>query len=195
MPGSLLSNAIMAALHSGIPTIPNTDVAGKMALLADTIADYLDPPGTPHEFAGSVVPAGWLLCNGQAVSRATYPKVFAALGIVWGAGNGSTTFNLPDLVGAAPAGVGTSTGYTQNETIALGTKYNDQIQGHRHAPLAEGNFVKSTGNNAAGGSGVSVATTDVTTGDPVTDTVNGTPRTGTVTRGKRVGVNFIIRAV
>lgn len=51
-------------------------------------------------FAGSTAPAGWLICDGSAVSRTTYADLFAAIGTTYGAGDGSTTFNLPDFSGA-----------------------------------------------------------------------------------------------
>jgi len=59
------------------------------------------PPGVVLPFAGTSAPAGFLLCGGQAVSRATYAALFAAIGTTFGAGDGSTTFNLPDLRGRA----------------------------------------------------------------------------------------------
>lgn len=67
------------------------------------------PVGVVQAFAGSTTPAGWLLCDGSAVSRTTYAKLFAVIGTTYGAGDGSTTFNLPDLVdkfveGSATAG-------------------------------------------------------------------------------------------
>lgn len=57
------------------------------------------PAGAVNAFAGEVAPAGWLKCNGAAVSRTAYPALFAYLGTRWGVGDGSTTFNLPDLRG------------------------------------------------------------------------------------------------
>jgi microcystin-dependent protein len=59
------------------------------------------PAGTLVPFAGATAPNEWLLCYGQAISRATYAALFAAIGTAWGAGDGSTTFNLPDLRGRA----------------------------------------------------------------------------------------------
>jgi microcystin-dependent protein len=56
------------------------------------------------DFAGAAAPAGWLLCNGSAVSRTTYAALFAAISTVYGVGDGSTTFNLPDLGGRVTAG-------------------------------------------------------------------------------------------
>jgi len=54
--------------------------------------------------------AGWLKCDGRAVSRATYGDLFLTIGITFGAGNGTTTFNLPDAQGRVLGGVGTGTG-------------------------------------------------------------------------------------
>ena len=64
------------------------------------------PPGMTGHYAGEIIPPGWLLCDGSAVSRATYPDLFAAIGTTFGVGNGTTTFNLPPagrtLVAQAP---------------------------------------------------------------------------------------------
>jgi len=61
-------------------------------------------PGLILPFGGSVSPDGWLLCHGQAVSRSAYPGLFDVIGTTFGAGDGSTTFNTPDLRGRAVAG-------------------------------------------------------------------------------------------
>jgi microcystin-dependent protein len=63
------------------------------------------PVGVVSAFAGVSAPVGWLMCAGQAVSRSDYSALFTALGTTYGAGDGSTTFNLPDLRGRVPAGV------------------------------------------------------------------------------------------
>ena len=55
------------------------------------------PTGSVLTFAGSSIPSGFLLCNGAAISRTTYANLFAAIGTMYGAGDGATTFNLPDL--------------------------------------------------------------------------------------------------
>jgi len=70
------------------------------------------PPGILADFAGTAVPAGWLACDGSAVSRTTYAELFNAIGETWGAGDGSTTFNVPDFrrrvaVGSGGTGSGT----------------------------------------------------------------------------------------
>jgi len=66
------------------------------------------PAGVIEAFAGSVAPSGYLFCDGSAVSRTTYAALFAAIGSGYGAGDGSTTFNLPDLQGRIPVGLGTN---------------------------------------------------------------------------------------
>lgn len=62
------------------------------------------PVGAVIDFAGSSAPSTWMFAYGQAVSRTTYPVLFAAIGTTYGNGNGSTTFNLPDLRGRVIAG-------------------------------------------------------------------------------------------
>lgn len=150
------------------------------------------PLATITPYAASTLPTGWLLCDGSAVSRTTYADLFAIVSTTWGTGDGATTFNLPDLRGAAPAGVGTSTGYTSNETVALGTKYDDQFQDHGIS-LPQG---------SSGGLTYRIDTTasanaslNENLGTDLQDNGSGTPRVGLVTKGKTVGVNFIIKAL
>lgn len=86
-------------------------------------------------FAGATLPAGWLWCDGSAVSRSTYASLFATLGTGYGAGDGSTTFNLPDLRGRLPLGkdnmdnsVGTGGG-TASRVTTLGSGINSVVLG------------------------------------------------------------------
>lgn len=74
------------------------------------------PTATVLPFAGTAAPNGFLFANGAAVSRSTYPDLFAAFGTAYGTGNGSTTFNLPDLRGKVPNGIDSS----QTEFTPLG---------------------------------------------------------------------------
>lgn len=62
------------------------------------------PAGVVMPFAGSTSPDGWLLCYGQAISRTDYATLFSVLGTTYGTGDGSTTFNLPDMRGRIAAG-------------------------------------------------------------------------------------------
>lgn len=68
------------------------------------------PSGMIMPCAHATVPDDWLMCNGQEVSRTDYADLFAAIGIVYGAGNGTTTFNVPDLRAKFIVGVGTFAG-------------------------------------------------------------------------------------
>jgi microcystin-dependent protein len=89
------------------------------------------PTGTVTAFAGSTAPSGYLLCDGQAISRTTYSTLFTEIGTTYGAGDGSTTFNLPDLRGIFVRGAGSQTiesvtysgtlGTTQGQATALPT--------------------------------------------------------------------------
>jgi microcystin-dependent protein len=79
------------------------------------------PAGAMMPYAGSAAPSGWLLCYGQAVSRATYAALWAALGTTYGSGDGSTTFNLPDLRGRVAAGVDNMGGSAANRITSGGS--------------------------------------------------------------------------
>lgn len=65
-----------------------------------------EPIGSIKMYGGAAAPSGWLKCDGSAVSRTTYNKLFEAIGTAYGAGDGSTTFNLPDLTDRMPIGAG-----------------------------------------------------------------------------------------
>ena len=73
-------------------------------------------------FAGTTAPEGYLMCDGAAVSRTTYATLFGVIGTTFGAGDGSTTFNVPDLSGRVPLGVSSthllgSTGGSETVTL------------------------------------------------------------------------------
>ena len=62
------------------------------------------PVGVIFDFSGATAPGGFFFCYGQSISRVTYSALFAAIGTIYGTGDGSTTFNLPDLRGRVVAG-------------------------------------------------------------------------------------------
>lgn len=76
-----------------------------ISLLQDTLL----PIGTIMQFGGSAAPTDFLLCQGQAVSRDTYADLFAIIGSSYGNGNGTTTFNVPDLQSRVPVGLSSET--------------------------------------------------------------------------------------
>ena len=90
--GTGASTASEARNNLGLDNIV-TSVNGKNG---DVVVDIL-PVGTIIPFSGNTVPTGYLTCNGAAVSRTTYADLFAVIGTTYGSGNGSTTFNLPNL--------------------------------------------------------------------------------------------------
>lgn len=75
--------------------------SGAWLLLNPTIGQEV---GTIKPWPSDTAPSGWLFCTGAAVSRTTFAALFAIIGTTYGAGDGSTTFNLPDLRGRAPFG-------------------------------------------------------------------------------------------
>lgn len=76
------------------------------------------PVGGYIPYAGATAPNGWLLCDGSQVSRVDYKTLFDSIGTTWGAGDGSTTFNVPDIRGRAPIGAGTGSGLTARTLAA-----------------------------------------------------------------------------
>lgn len=86
------------------PKLARADLLAAVQALNAMIQNGGVPTGSVQAFAGATAPTGWLLSYGQAVSRSTYSDLFAVIGTTYGAGDGSTTFNLPDLRGRAVAG-------------------------------------------------------------------------------------------
>lgn len=64
----------------------------------------LCPIGAVFDFTADTIPSGWFLCYGQAISRVTYSELFGVIGVLYGAGDGSSTYNLPDCRGRLAAG-------------------------------------------------------------------------------------------
>lgn len=79
------------------------------------------PSGSLVAYAGSSAPAGWLLCDGSAVSRSTYASLFTAIGTTFGTGDGSTTFNIPDARGRVLAGKDNMGGTAANRLTSGGS--------------------------------------------------------------------------
>ena len=106
---AILLNAV-GGWYQAPPALVGVDMVCRVTYHAGTGAYRIIrdqggvPTGTPLPFGGTTAPAGYLLCFGQAISRTDYAGLFAAVGTVHGAGNGSTTFNVPDLRGRVAAG-------------------------------------------------------------------------------------------
>ena len=168
------------------------------------------PAGLIAPFPMAVCPTGWLEANGSAVSRSTYAGLFGAISTIYGSGNGSTTFNLPDYRGLFLRGWDHSAGNDPDAASRtnrgdgttgdnIGTKQTDAFQGFYTKPLdtsydtfwvssptgSLGNWPGSTGWGGIGG----VART---WGAPVSDGTHGTPRTANETRAKNINVTYCI---
>jgi hypothetical protein len=196
-PASLASRTA-TTLRAGIVELAdNTETqAGASSNLAVTPASLASaaalfvPPGAVLPFAMNVVPSGWLAANGAAVSRTLYPALFAAIGTLYGAGDGSTTFALPDLRGYFVRGSGTNSDGTAAGTF--GAKQADAFQGHYHAPTK---FNIITGNGTiptTGAIGVSYGAGESGVGAPA-EGLNGTPRTANETRPKNIALLYCIK--
>jgi microcystin-dependent protein len=78
---------------------------GRTSVAVETVlVGSVHPSGSLIAFAGVNAPDGWLLCHGQELNRSEYSSLFLALETTYGVGNGSTTFNIPDLRGRVAAG-------------------------------------------------------------------------------------------
>ncbi len=88
------------------------------------------PPGKTAHFAMSTPPLGWLKANGAAVSRTAYAALFAAIGTMYGAGDGSTTFNLPDMRGEFVRGWDDGRGVDSGRVF--GSAQADELRSHAH---------------------------------------------------------------
>ena len=107
--GQQINSTYIKGLSVSGKTITYTKGDGATGTITIQDTAYTHPIGTVQMFAGKTIPAGWLLCNGADISRTTYSALYNVIGTTYGAGNGSTTFALPNLIdrvvqGAATAG-------------------------------------------------------------------------------------------
>jgi|TARA_R100000278_G_scaffold535_2_gene1247 microcystin-dependent protein len=96
------------------------------------------PVGSVFNLATTTVPTGFLECNGAAISRSTYASLFATISTTWGSGDGSSTFNLPDLRGQFVRGWDNSAGVDSGRSFA--SSQSDQNKSHNHSITDSGHF-------------------------------------------------------
>ena len=135
---SQITTAKIADANVTTPKIADANVTtAKIANGAVTSAKLgndivLVPAGAIMPFAMNSAPTGWLPADGTAVSRSTYAALFSAIGTTHGSGDGSTTFNLPDLRGIFIRGASNQTISGITYSAIFGTKQTDDFKAHTH---------------------------------------------------------------
>jgi len=193
--------------YSQLPSSPYSEVAHNATLF---------PAGMIMAFAGPAenIPAGWLLCDGSEVSRSTYSNLYNAIGVSWGTGNNTTTFNLPDLRGMFLRGVagsdlsgdpdanirvsrydnggntGNNVGSYQGDAIRNITGTMSPVRGEQANPSvhATSGVFESTNTNVNGG-----ARTETRGASTVTFDASRVVPVGSDNRPKNVYVTYIIK--
>jgi microcystin-dependent protein len=102
----------------------------ELKAVSDSVSSAV-PSGAVFYFAMTSAPTGYLSCDGSAVSRTTYADLYTAIGDTFGAGDGSTTFNLPDLRGEFVRGYN-SAGSGKDSGRSFGSQQDDAITEHNH---------------------------------------------------------------
>jgi len=111
------------------------DVSGSLNVTSKIMINSISiapPVGSVMAYIVSSIPDGWLICNGSAVSRAIYAGLFHAIGVTFGLGDATTTFNLPDYRGAFLRGTGKNGGTGIYEGLAVDISQNHATQTHTH---------------------------------------------------------------
>lgn len=181
---------------NGDEVVPVENAAGTFGTSINDIKDFavsglaLSPIGSVISFASSSAPAGYLECDGSSISRTTYADLFAVISTTWGVGDGSTTFNIPDLRGEFIRGFDNGRGIDVGRSFA--SSQGDAFQGHYHNMQAN----NSSGSAGNGGSYTTQAITNTRTNlitAPITDGTNGTPRTAAETRPRNFAILYCIK--
>lgn len=190
-----------------------TSTLGTAVITSETVGNIVStgtatfvnvpPIGSVLMYGAATAPPGWILCDGTAINRTTYASLFAIISTTYGAGNGSTTFNVPDFRGVFPKGHGTTNraaGKDANDNYyvgTIGTYTQDKLQGHKHSMAGNtggtAQYVAPNGAFAATGAGTALQYYTLAVSFPTADGDNGTPRTGGTTEPQSLGINFIIK--
>jgi microcystin-dependent protein len=201
----------VVALATNAQTQTGTDTTRAVtpASLASAASLFV-PPGAVLPFAMAVTPSGWLAANGAAVSRTLYPALFAAIGTLYGVGNGNTTFNVPDLRGYFVRGSGKNLDNT--ESGAFGQKQAGDFDSHTHTgssasagahthsfTLTSGagdttqGLANGSGSSSNAESGVTQAASTTGSAGAHTHTITIASTGGTETRPKNIALLYCIK--
>jgi microcystin-dependent protein len=208
--GSVVANAVYFATYRS---------ASNQWIIVNGVSAI--PAGSVIAYGGATAPNGWLLCDGSAISRTTYAALFAAVSTTYGAGDGSTTFNVPDLRGRVIAGQddmgGSSANRLTNQTGGLDgdtlgatggsethTLTSAQMPAHTHtATVTDPGHTHTTptndGGSRADGASVTPTNSDGVTGNATTGITVANSSTGGDGAHNNVQptliLNYIIRAI
>ncbi len=171
--------------------VSNTVVDNAITPAKVALGYGLVPTGSIVAYASATPPAGWLVCDGSALSRSAYSALFLAIGTTWGIGDGVSTFSLPDFRGRAPIGAGQGAGLsnrplgqTIGEETHILTVPEMPSHSHLYGKGSPGIDVDNTGSTR-----VALFTTDGT-GQTVSPTGGGGPHNN---MQPSAAVNFIIK--
>jgi phage-related tail fiber protein len=187
-----MGSLVLAGDTSGSVTVAVPAVAGTntVTIPAATGTVMLSVSGMVANFAMNTAPSGWLAADGTAVSRTTYASLFSAIGTTFGVGDGSTTFNLPNLGGQFTRNW--ISGQTTDSGRVFGSSQTDAFQGHKHA--SDGvNYMTDQPTGSGSSSGGGARFQQVGIGNPTTDGTNGVPRTATETRPTNIALLACIK--
>jgi phage-related tail fiber protein len=195
----VLKTAALALPISGLvfASVPHSFKAGDQLTSAALNDNFgaVAPAGIISAYGGGVAPAGWLLCDGSAVSCMTYAALFAAIGTSYGAGDGAMTFNVPDLRGRFVRGVDGDAGRDPDRNARaasspggatgnfVGSVQDDAFESHTHTVTQAPVGLLSPGGLGTGAT-YNLKYTPFETGDA---------GTSTETRPTNVYVNYIIK--
>ena len=188
-------------------TLPGYSSNAKKVLAVnatETSAEWVpgNPSGMVAMFAGASAPDGWLICDGSTVSRSTYAALFTAIGTVYGAGDGSTTFKIPDLRGEFVRGLdggrGVDTGRalgSAQSSANLSHSHGGSVSGGSHAH--DGTISNTTGGGTTNAQPLLVpnptnpSSGTMTATGSHTHTINADG--GTESRPRNIAMNYIIK--
>ena len=176
--------------------------SGITAALVQQFQLLSEPIGVVKAYAGSTTPAHYLPCDGAAVSRETYSALYAVIGTTYGAGDGSTTFNVPDLRETVPVGAGENTTNTiaNHDIYTVGQFKDDQNKAHHHTVYGRkaggsssiSNSYPITDHGLIGHATSNLDYTETTTASGTAKNIIGDAG-GDTAHGKQLGVNYIIK--
>jgi len=188
--------------------VDGSDIATGQIRVMDGVTDggFIAslPAGMILSFANSTAPDGFLECNGASLNRASYARLFSAIGTTWGDGEEEgNTFALPDLRGAFLRGTGTGSINSRNKIGGdVGSFQEDKFQGHRHTAHWTNAFGDSqtpgylaviNNHNQYYSSGGASQLPVGTIKEPITNGVHGDPRIGDETHPYNAGILYCIK--